>query len=220
MILLSVIISGCAGPRPISVSRRTPTIPVSSGTVATQGLDQQPSIVLEPTSAPTPNNAFAPRPTAEPATDTLPATETLLPTTELPTSIPTAISTATPAIVIIPATPSALGSEQRWRSQQVERSVMDPPRLYEARTATTLLWYDPATGQVLEIGTLRGTFPAQAQFTFRPSNTSSLEIPYRINADFGLTSISDAVRERMNRAGYDSTVEAFIYITESIVPKP
>jgi hypothetical protein len=123
-------------------------------------------------------------------------------------------------VVIVPATPSLLGSEQRWRAQQQQRSILNPPKLYEARTPTSLFWYDPMTGQVLEIGTLRGIFPAQAQFTFRPTNTNSLEVPYRINGDFGLTSISDAVLERMSNAGYTTTVEAFVYLSESIIPKP
>ncbi|MDZ4720768.1 MAG: hypothetical protein SH847_20115 [Roseiflexaceae bacterium] len=138
----------------------------------------------------------------------------------MPTSIPTPVSTATPAVIIIPVTPSLEGSEQRWRTQQQQRSVLNPPKLYEARMATALLWYDPITGQVLEIGTLRGVFPAQAQFTFRPTNTMSLEVPYRINGDFGLTSISDAVLERMTNAGYKTSVEAFVYLNESIVPEP
>jgi hypothetical protein len=122
--------------------------------------------------------------------------------------------------MIVPATPAFIGSEQRWRTQQQQRIVFDPPRFYEVRSPIPLLWYDPATGQVLEIGTLRGIFPAQAQFTFRPTNMVSLEVPYRINGDFGLTSISDAVLERMNNAGYTTTVEAFVSLSESIVQKP
>jgi hypothetical protein len=203
ILLLSFAIWGCAEPRPLSVSRRTPTIATTTDTIRTP-----PAI----TPVATANNAFAqhPTPTTESSTDTLPATA-LIPTPE---------RTATPAVMIVPATPSFIGSEQRWRAQQQQRSVFDPPKFYEARSPITLFWYDPATGQVLEIGTLRGIFPAQAQFIFRPTNTVSLEVPYRINGDFGLTSISDAVLERMSDSGYTTTVEAFVSLSESIVPKP
>lgn len=82
-----------------------------------------------------------------------------------------------------------------------------------------LLWFDPATNQVVEIGTLQGVFPAQAQFTFLPTQAPALEVPYRINGDFGLTSISDALQERMHAAGYAQSVEAFIVLSDTIVPK-
>jgi hypothetical protein len=123
-------------------------------------------------------------------------------------------------VVIIPATPSSDNREQIWRAQQEQRAVLEPPMLYQARTQTALLWYDPATGQVLEIGQLYGAFPAQAQFIFRPNNTPALEVPYRINGDFGLTSISDALQQRMRNAGYDQSVEAFVYLSDTVVPSP
>lgn len=112
------------------------------------------------------------------------------------------------------------GGEQRWRAQQTARQVLSPPKLYEATAQTALMWYDPATGQILEIGTLRGTFPVQAQFVFRPTEAAALEVPYRINGDFGLTAISEAIQQRMNAAGYRDTVEAFVLLSPAVVPKP
>jgi hypothetical protein len=103
--------------------------------------------------------------------------------------------------------------------QQEAREVLSPPRLYQAHTETPLLWYDPATGQVLEIGTLYGTFPVQAQFQFRQTRTDALEVPYRINGDFGLTSISSALADRMRSAGYTESVEAFVYVSDTVTPQ-
>jgi hypothetical protein len=48
---------------------------------------------------------------------------------------------------------------------------------------------------------------------------AALEVPYRINQDFGLTAISEAVRARMKAAGYTDSVEAYIEQTEAVVPK-
>ncbi len=75
------------------------------------------------------------------------------------------------------------------------------------------------TGQSLEIGTIRGEFPAQAQFILRNDRRPALEVPYRINQDFGLTAISEAVRARMNAAGYTESVEAYIEQSEVVVSK-
>lgn len=97
--------------------------------------------------------------------------------------------------------------------------MIEPPRLYTARSHISLYWYDPTTGQTLEIGTLVGDFPVQAQFTFRPKNAPALEVPYRINTDFGLTAISEILKQRMNNAGYEQSVEAFVLVDERIIPK-
>jgi len=126
---------------------------------------------------------------------------------------------ATPEVIIIPQTAVPLNNEQRWRAQQLERLPFDQQRIYIANTNVALLWYDPMTGQSLEIGTIRGEFPAQAQFVLRNDRRPALEVPYRINQDFGLTAISDAVRARMKAAGYVDSVEAYIEQTEAVVPK-
>jgi len=81
------------------------------------------------------------------------------------------------------------------------------------------MWYDPTTGQSLEIGTIRGEFPAQAEFVLRSNQHPALEVPYRINVDFGLTAISEAVRDRMKAAGYTESVEAYIERSDAVVAK-
>lgn len=119
----------------------------------------------------------------------------------------------------MPLTPVPLNNHDRWRAQQIDRQVLETARTYTARTPVPLLWYDPLTGQSLEIGTLIGDFTVQALFTLRNTNSPALEIPYRINLDYGLTAISDAVRERMRAAGYTESVEAYVIQTEGVAPK-
>jgi len=142
------------------------------------------------------------------------------PATLAPTVPPTPSATPnpTPAVIITPQL-SSQTNEQRWRAQELNRQVFEPPQLFVAHSHVTLNWYDPATGQVLEIGTLFGEFPVQAQFVLRDGNHPAFEVPYRINGDFGLTAISDAVVQRMQAAGYHESVEAFILQSDAIQPK-
>jgi hypothetical protein len=125
----------------------------------------------------------------------------------------------TQPIFIRPPTPSQQTSEQLWRAQQVDRHLFDSPRAYVARPPATLLWYDPRTGQSLEIGTLLGEFQASAEFTLRDSDRPAIEVPYRINNDFGLTAISDAIVRRMNEAGYTERVEAYVLLSDAVQPR-
>lgn len=136
--------------------------------------------------------------------------------TREPTSTPAPTVTPTPAVQIVPQTARPLTSEERWRSQQIDRQVYDPPRLHRAVRRITLFWYDPGVGQVLEVGDLIGDFPVQARFSLRSSGEMALEVPYRINNDFGLTAISEAVRSRMEAAGYTISVEAFVLESDAI----
>lgn len=126
----------------------------------------------------------------------------------------------TPAFVIVPATPAPRTNEERWRAEQIDRQVLEAKPLYTAQAPVSLLWWDPNTGQTLEIGLIRGDFPVQATFTFRPTGEPALEVPYTINGDFGLTAISGAVRERMQAAGYTQTVEAFVIDSAAVELRP
>ncbi len=72
------------------------------------------------------------------------------------------------------------------------------------------------TGQTLEIGILLGDVPVQARFRLRTTGESAFEVPYRINQDFGLTAISEAVRSRMEAAGYTVSVEAFLLESDAV----
>jgi hypothetical protein len=101
----------------------------------------------------------------------------------------------------------------------VDRRLFDSPRAYVARPPAMLLWYDPRTGQSLEIGTLLGEFQASAEFTLRGSDQLAIEVPYRINTDFGLTAISDALVQRMNEAGYPERVEAYVLLSDAVQPR-
>jgi hypothetical protein len=134
-------------------------------------------------------------------------------------AMPTPSLIPTQHAIIRPPTPSQQTSEQLWRAQQVDRRLFESPRAYVARPPATLLWYDPRTGQSLEIGTLLGEFQASAEFTLRDSDRPAIEVPYRINNDFGLTAISDAIVQRMNEAGYAERVEAYVLLSDAVQPR-
>ncbi len=120
---------------------------------------------------------------------------------------------------MVPQTATPQSGEQRWRAQQLQRQTFEAPRLYVAQHPVSLFWFDPATGQSLEIGTLRGEFPVQAQFLLRDGSRPALEVPYQINVSYGLTAISDVLRERMQAAGYAESVEAYVLQVDDILPK-
>ncbi len=94
--------------------------------------------------------------------------------------------------------------------------MLDPPQIYRVVRRTPLFWFDPETGQILEIGTVLGDIPVQARFRLRSTGEAALEVPYRINNDFGLTAISEAVRSRMEAAGYTFSVEAFLLESDAM----
>jgi len=203
--LIVVVVAGCGQPLQINTPSPPPT------TETTGPLTPSPAAGTAPRAtdigaAPTANQPIEP-------TQALPATPTI---SVPPTS---AAPTATPAVIVVPQTAVPLNNEQRWRAQQENRVPFGQQRLYIANNDVKLLWYDPTTGQSLEIGTIRGEFPAQAQFILRSDRRPALEVPYRINQDFGLTAISEAVRARMKAAGYTNSVEAYIEQTDAIVPK-
>jgi hypothetical protein len=133
---------------------------------------------------------------------------------------PTPLPSPTPEVTIVPIRPNTQTAEDRWRAQQINRTIFPAVQIYQAQSQTSLYWYDPNTGQVLELGTIRGNFPAQARFVFRPTGQPALEIPYRINTDFGLTSVSEAILQRIQAAGFRDSVESFVYLSDAIVPQP
>jgi hypothetical protein len=160
---------------------------------------------------------FSQQPTVSSTVGPTSVETTLAPT--LVTPGPRSTPTEEAPIAVIPATSGPLTNEQRWRAQQLDREVFDPRRIYVATDPVQLMWFDPLTGQSLEVGTVLGEFTTQAQFVFRPRNVSALEVPYRINQDFGLTAISPAVKQRMTNAGYTESVETYIIQTERVQPK-
>ena len=152
------------------------------------------------------------------------------PVTELPAAAPTQISAplvgatespvtlspTSPSVVVVPRTAVPLDNLQRWRAHELSREAFAEPRTYRANQPTTLFWFDPANEQIVEIGTIIGAFPAQAQFTLRDTNQPALEVIYRINSDFGLTSISEALRARMRAANSGESVEAYVLVSEAV----
>jgi hypothetical protein len=165
---------------------------------------------------------FVPEPesTAPPSSIATPALEPTLGTVTIATTpaMPVA-TTPTSAVIVVPITQMPETNQQRWRAQQQDRKVNNPPRTYIAQSPVTLWWYDPLTSQAVPIGTISGEFPAQAEFILRGDQQAGLEVPYVINRDFGLTAISGAVVERMKAAGYSQSVEAYVVQTADILPK-
>ena len=198
LVLLLFLLASCG--QPLVTTTPPPSRPLGQRTPRTTSI-----VPTHATAAVEEKTPTGPTPSVEP-------TAVPTPTIALPTPSPTPAVIITPQIV--PQT-----NEQRWRAQELNRQVLDPPRLYVAQSPVSLLWFDPVTGQRLEIGTLIGTFPVQAQFTLREGNQPAFEVPYRINGDFGLTAISDAVKQRMNAAGYTESVEAFVLQSDAIQPK-
>jgi hypothetical protein len=194
-LLIVFMLAGCGQPLQIS----TPTQPTRSPDVTV--LPDVPANGV-PSSAP-----------PEQATPELGATPSE--PSGLPAETP---SPAPPAVVVVPQAQAPETSEQRWRAQQQDRKVNDPPRIYVARNPVVLWWYDPVVSQPVQIGTIRSEFPVQAEFVLR-GDGAALEVPYVINSDFGLTAISEAVRERMRAAGYSQSVEAYVLRTDDTQPK-
>jgi hypothetical protein len=207
MLLMVLVITGCGQPLQIDPTNAIrPTLQVLQPTLRPTLVT--PSVVAN--DVPTPNPLITTTQELSPEPTTLGATATLT---------PTLVASPTPAIVVVPQTPIAQDNEQRWRAQQQDRQVLERTQTYIARNPVPLLWYDPLTGQSLDIGTLIGEFTVQARFVLRSKNALALEVPYRINADYGLTSISEALLTRMREAKYQESVEAYVMQTEDVAPK-
>lgn len=121
-------------------------------------------------------------------------------------------------IVVIPTFGANAGGGP-WSSQQAQREDFASQRLYRANAPVSLLWYDPVTGQHLEIGRIVGQFPVTAQFLLKSSqNALALAVPYRMSQDYGLTAISPAIIDRMRSAGAQDSVEAYVLAGDAIAP--
>lgn len=224
LVVLIFVLTSCGqplvttAPRGTRLPGQTPPATAATTTPApTDGLGGSPEGATDTiVAAPAEESPAATLATAEPPTAEAPPTAEP-PTAEPPTAAPA--PTQTPAVTVVPQPPPPLTNEQRWRAQQLDRQVFETRRIYVARSRTPLYWYDPLTGQTLEIGALLGDVTVQAHFVLRDGNRPALEVPYRINGDFGLTSISDAVRQRMQTAGYTESVEAYVLESDAVQPK-
>ncbi len=172
---------------------------------------------------PAPPTATQPAPpTATPvlptATQPAPPTATpVLPTATQPAP-PTASpvqATPTPEVVVVAPTLPPLSNEQRWRNQQTERNVFDSARTFST-SGSELWWYDPIQQQHVILGSFTGQFTAQARFVLSGQGRPALEVPYQINQSYGLTSISPALIERMQAAGYTDWIETYVFESPSV----
>jgi len=210
MLLIMLVLASCGQPLQISTPSQEQMRPTQS-----PGGADLPSV----TANSMPSAAALAQATPELATVPF-ATAASEPTVEVKATPAISIAaTLTPAVIVVPLTPAPETNQARWRAKQQDRKVNDPPRIYIARIPVTLWWYDPLTSQSVPIGTISGEFPAQAEFTLRGEQQAAFEVPYRIDNDFGLTAISEAVRARMKAAGYTQSVEAYILQTADIQPK-
>lgn len=210
LILIALVLSGCGQPLQLNTAparatqlaaqRRTPA-PVGSANTSVPAVSPEAGTALAPLRA----------------TDTVTTSTTAAPSVK-PAATDVTLPLVVPSVVVVPQTAVPLSNEQRWRGQQIDRVAFSTPRSYRANQSVPLLWFDPANGQSVEIGRLIGTFTAQAEFSLGAERRPALEVPYRINGDFGLTAISDAIRDRMRAAGYTESVEAYVVQSTAIAP--
>jgi hypothetical protein len=125
---------------------------------------------------------------------------------------------AAPEDLLAVPTVQALTNEERWRRQQKERTVFETMRTYTT-SGSELWWYDPVNQQHVILGTIAGDFQAQAQFTLAGQGIAALEVPYRVNQQYGLTSLSPALLERIQAAGYGEWIETYVFAGPDVRPR-
>jgi hypothetical protein len=236
LLLLSMIgLSGCMAALPSdSAPQRSsfaPAVPTASATPTT-GLGevgQAGEVAVSPTTPP-PTAApdviateaeMPPPPTAtEVLSPTAAPSATVaepLPTTPPPTATAVPVSPTSDIVVAAP-TLEALGNEERWRRQQQERQVFEGVQTFTT-TGSELWWYDPVQQQHVILGTFSGEFVAQARFTLKGQGVQALEVPYQVNQSYGLTSLSPALIERIQAAGYNDWIEAYVFERPGVQPR-
>lgn len=146
------------------------------------------------------------------------ATVALIVATPQPPTVVPPTPTIPPAPTLVLPTLPSLSPEERWRAQQLDRQIIDPPRLYNTKRSE-LYWYDPVNQQKVLLGIVSGDFMVQATFTFREDGQPALEVPYEVNRGYGITALSPAVLERIRAAGYSDWIETFVFLTPEVQPK-
>ena len=189
--------------QPIQISNRTPQ-PASTTLVDTAVAGEPPLAEATATNGEPAADTTAPEPTAETApADAAPEATAAPPPVEM--------------IVVTPRLRATPTGDERWAAFVSNREAFESPKRLTTLEPTPLLWLDPRNGQVLEIGLLNGDFVATAQMTLTSDARAAYEVDYRINQDFGLTSISEAVAMRMRDAGYAASVRAFVVLNDNII---
>lgn len=151
-----------------------------------------------------------------------PAQEAQLPTTPITATalaVPNIDATPDTVEAIVTPTLTALSNEEKWRAQQVNREVFEASRSFTT-TGSQLWWYDPLNQQHVVLGSFSGDFAAQARFELvGQRGVEVLEVPYKINDRYGLTSLSPALVQRMQAAGYADWVETYVFVTPNVTPR-
>ncbi len=191
--------------QPIQINNRTPQ-PASTTLVDT-------ALPVETPLAE--SDAATSEPVADDGATLEPTAEDALAQTDAPEA--TAVPAPVEIIVVTPRLRATPTGDERWAAFVNNREAFEAPRRLTALAPSPLLWLDPRNGQVLEIGLLNGDFVATAQVTLTSDARAAYEVEYRINQDFGLTSISEAVAMRMRDAGYAASVRAFVVINDNII---
>jgi hypothetical protein len=187
---VAVVLVSCG--QPIQINNRTPQPSGTPLIVATDG-----TAPAEATTVPPAEQATAP------------AEQTSAPADVAIT--PVEVVVVTPRLI---ATPTG---DERWAAFVSNRSAFESPMRMSTLAPSPLLWLDPRNGQVIEIGLLNGDFVATATMNLTSDNSKAYEVEYRINQDYGLTSISEAVAMRMRDAGYAASVRAFVVANDNII---
>ncbi len=171
---------------------------------------------LPPSALPPPTRATSVAPAATITAETPSAVATATPTF-VGTPLPVVVSPSPEATFVLPP-PPLLTNEQRWRAQQINRTIFDLKRSY-ATASSELWWYDPISQQHVILGTFTGDFLAQAQFTLRGQGIEALEVPYQVNVSYGLTALSPALVARISAAGGKDWIETYVFVTPNIAPR-
>lgn len=200
----AALLSGCMEAlQPISGSDQQiasgwPTSPPQASRLPVLDEPAPPTSAVVPTAAPT-FGQYAPEP---------------------PTAVPTsaAISvqqpTASQSNIILPA-PVVRSNEERWRTQQLNRTVFSTPQSYNTSNSQ-IWWFDPINEQHVLLGSFSGNFEAQATFVLTEQRLEALELPYQVNRLYGLTALSPALLDRIAMAGYGDWIETYVIMDANI----
>lgn len=190
-------------------------VPATHTPIATASVQASETPSFTPFAKPPHTMTPLPTPTVSPGSTTPVATFVSSPMPDATATISQPQQTQTPAIRIDPPTLVRLTPEERWRTQQLNRTPFESPRPYTT-TGSELWWYDPINQQHIILGSFSGTFTAQARFTLRGQGVPALEVPYQVNVSYGLTAISSALEQRIKAAGYDEWIETYVFVTSNV----
>ncbi len=190
-------------------------VPSTDTPIATASVQVSETPSFIPFATPTQTTTPLPTPTVSPGSTSpvAPFVSTGMPDATATLSQPQ--QSQTPTIRVEPPTLVRLTPEERWRTQQLNRTPFESPRLYTT-TGSELWWYDPINQQHVILGSFSGTFTAQARFTLRGQGMPALEVPYEVNVSYGLTAISSALEQRIKAAGYDEWIETYVFVTSDV----